>query len=212
MKLSILSFLSAGAAGLLSSTAASSSSSLRTRGLVEYNGISTNDGFNENLGQCNGALCGIWGDPHIITCDGLTYDCQGTGLFTMMKNHVWNIQGHFLPVGAAEMKLVIDLWHQYPVATQTNDIIIEYVPSSQGIDRKLKFNKQKKNYGGNGGNSNSNGGKSDSNDFIDADKIYGGVAPTTGMDSDSSLVPTMHFSFPDLSAHDGLVPSEEGCL
>jgi len=231
MKLSILSFLSAGATGLLATgsdaATSSSSSSLRTRGLVDYNGISTNDGFDEKLGKCNGALCGIWGDPHIITCDGLTYDCQGTGLFTMMKNHVWNIQGHFLPVGAAEMKLVIDLWHQYPVATQTNDIIIEYVPSSQGIDRKLKFNKQKKNnngqnqnngqiknYGGNGGNSNSNsnGGKSDSNDFIDEDKIYGGVAPNTGTDSDSSLVPTMQFSFPDLSAHDGLVPSEEGCL
>ena len=44
----------------------------------------------------------------------------------------------------------------------TNDIIIDYVPSSQGTDRML--------------------------------------------------VPTMQFSFPDLSAHDGLIPSEEGCL
>lgn len=155
MQLSLLSFLSV--TGLLATGSHAASASLRTRGLVEYNGISTNDGFNENLGQCNGALCGIWGDPHIITCDGLTYDCQGmsfllsssssylsiiislslnyslslslslshsivsslsnkgTGLFTMMKNHVWNIQGHFLPVGASEMKLVIDQWHKVSI-------------------------------------------------------------------------------------------------
>jgi len=273
MQLSLLSFLSV--TGLLATGSHAASASLRTRGLVEYNGISTNDGFNENLGQCNGALCGIWGDPHIITCDGLTYDCQGTGLFTMMKNHVWNIQGHFLPVGASEMKLVIDQWHKYPEATQTNDIIIEYVPSSQGIDRKLAY--QKKNGNNNSGSGSSSddencgcstcdnsvwnteagvgkykcgarinysqkklgdnerescirvateypdecGGcdpdqcdKSDSNDYISEDKMYGGVAPTTysASGTDSELVPTMQFSFPDLSAHDGLVPSEEGCL
>eukprot|EP00751_Fragilariopsis_kerguelensis_P008486 CAMPEP_0170784202 /NCGR_PEP_ID=MMETSP0733-20121128/16025_1 /TAXON_ID=186038 /ORGANISM="Fragilariopsis kerguelensis, Strain L26-C5" /LENGTH=54 /DNA_ID=CAMNT_0011129129 /DNA_START=60 /DNA_END=221 /DNA_ORIENTATION=+ len=54
MKLSILSFLLAGATGLLATgsdaATSSSSSSLRTRGLVDYNGISTNDGFDEKLG------------------------------------------------------------------------------------------------------------------------------------------------------------------
>jgi len=52
--------------------------------------------FNEVLGKCVGAVCGIWGDPHIITCDDLHYDCQAVGLFTVMKNHMFNIQGNFV--------------------------------------------------------------------------------------------------------------------
>jgi len=111
MKLSILSFL------FLLATGSNASSSLRGLEDVRYTGVSLDDGFDESLGQCTGALCGVWGDPHIITCDGLTYDCQGTGLFTMMKNHLWNIQGHFLPVGAVEMKKVIDKWGLYHEAT-----------------------------------------------------------------------------------------------
>lgn len=152
MKLSILSFL------FLLATGSNASSSLRGLEDVRYTGVSLDDGFDESLGQCTGALCGVWGDPHIITCDGLTYDCQGTGLFTMMKNHLWNIQGHFLPVGAVEMKKVIDKWGLYHEATVTNDIIIDSLTASD------------------------------------------------------SSVPTMQFSFPDLSAYDGLIPSEEGCL
>ena len=114
---------------IVTSEAASSSLSLR-RGLGVKDDIGTNDSFNENLGQCTGAVCGLWGDPHIITCDGLAYDCQAEGLFTLMKNHWYNIQGKFLSVGAAEMKLVLG-WNNYPKATSTNDIIIEVQDDTQ---------------------------------------------------------------------------------
>jgi len=119
------------------------------------------NGYEENLGQCEGAICGVWGDPHIITCDGLGYDCQGAGLFTMMKNHLYDIQGQFVHVGAAEMRKVLG-WNNFAEATVTNDIIIDYVEQ------------------------------------------------TTDVDADND-VPTMQFSFPDLSDHDGLIPSEKGC-
>lgn len=124
------------------------------RGLGAEDDIGTHGGFDENLGQCTGAVCGLYGDPHIMTCDGLAYDCQGSGLFTLMKNHFYNIQGHFLRVGATEMIKVLG-WGNYPKASSMNDIII---------------------------------------------------------DVEDENVPTFQFTFPDLSAHDGLVPSEEGCL
>lgn len=84
------------------------------------------NGFHEELGVCTGAVCGLWGDPHILTCDGLGYDCNAQGLFTLMKNHLFNIQANFVHVNSEEMKKVLD-WGNFPVATYTNDIIIENV-------------------------------------------------------------------------------------
>jgi len=54
--------------------------------------------YNETLGDCTGALCSVFGDPHVITCDGLAYDCQAVGVFTIMDNHMFNIQGHFVAI------------------------------------------------------------------------------------------------------------------
>lgn len=72
--------------------------------------------FNEKLGECVGALCGAWGDPHIITCDNLHYDCQAVGLFTIMKNHMFNIQANFLFIPT-----------DWGGASITNDLAIDYV-------------------------------------------------------------------------------------
>lgn len=76
--------------------------------------------YHEAIGQCTGAVCGVWGDPHIITCDDLHYDCQAVGLFTLMKNHMFNIQAYFLqfeaPWGHASIvnDLAIDYIKDYP--------------------------------------------------------------------------------------------------
>ena len=98
---------------LLAGDAASASS---LRGLNAEYEIGYVDNFEETMGSCNGAICGMWGDPHMITCDGLAYDCQGEGLFTLMKNHLFHVQGHFISVGTEEMKKVIG-WEKYPVAS-----------------------------------------------------------------------------------------------
>lgn len=109
--------------------AASSSSALR--GLA-VDDIGTQNSWHENLGECTGAICGLWGDPHIITCDGLSYDCQASGIFTLMKNHWYNIQGYFLSVGSTEMKALYN-WGLFTKATTTNDIMIEVQDDSLPI-------------------------------------------------------------------------------
>jgi hypothetical protein len=88
--------------------------------------VATTSGFGETLGSCLGATCGMWGDPHIVTCDGLGYDCQGVGIFTLMKNHMYNIQANFVTVGAREQALV-EGWGLTEGASLTNDVIIDFL-------------------------------------------------------------------------------------
>jgi len=82
-------------------------------------------GFHERLGQCNGANCGLWGDPHMITCDGLGYDCQGIGIFQLMKNHLVEVQANFVDISAHEHGLVRG-WGLTEGASITNDIMVKY--------------------------------------------------------------------------------------
>jgi len=81
--------------------------------------------YYEQIGDCTGSNCGVWGDPHIVTCDDLHYDCQASGLFTLIKNHMFNVQGFFkvfeAPWGAASV---------------TTDVAIDYVkgePEPNGV-------------------------------------------------------------------------------
>lgn len=83
------------------------------------------NGFGESLGKCNGAVCGMWGDPHMVTCDGLTYDCQGIGIFTLMDNEFFNVQGNFVDVGARE-HVRVEGWGLTHGASITNDIMIQF--------------------------------------------------------------------------------------
>jgi len=84
--------------------------------------------YNEELGKCVGAVCGVWGDPHIITCDDLHYDCQAVGLFTVMSNHMFNIQGNFVfidtPWGGASI---------------TADLAIDYVKDTPNDVPTMQF-------------------------------------------------------------------------
>jgi len=84
-----------------------------------------NQGFNKGLGRCDGAVCGMWGDPHMVTCDGLRYDCQGIGIFTLMDNHMFNVQGNFVDVGAHEHGLVAG-WGLTHGASIANDVMIQF--------------------------------------------------------------------------------------
>jgi choice-of-anchor A domain-containing protein len=52
--------------------------------------------YHEKLGTCVGAICSVWGDPHIVSCDNKKWDCQAEGLFTYMKNPMFDIQTHFV--------------------------------------------------------------------------------------------------------------------
>lgn len=98
----------------------------KLRGLATSRNRNTwyRNSYNEHLGQCKGAVCGLWGDPHILSCDGLGYDCNARGLFTLMKNSLYNIQGHFIHVNSEEMGKVLG-WGKYPTATYTTDIAID---------------------------------------------------------------------------------------
>ena len=77
---------------------------------------SGNTSYYEKIGECTGAICGVWGDPHVETCDSLQYDCMASGLFTLTKNHMFNVQGYFKHFDAP--------WGAASIAT---DVAIEYV-------------------------------------------------------------------------------------
>jgi len=83
-------------------------------------------GFDEELGECTGAVCGMWGDPHMISCDGLGFDCNAVGVFTLMKNFLYNIQGHFIHVGTQEIHRLIDN-NRFPKASYATDLAIDFI-------------------------------------------------------------------------------------
>lgn len=51
--------------------------------------------YKEKLGTCTGAVCNVWGDPHIVSCDNKKWDCQAAGLFVLMSNFMFQVQAHF---------------------------------------------------------------------------------------------------------------------
>lgn len=112
----------------------------KLRGLATSRSKSTwyKNSYDEHLGQCNGAVCGLWGDPHILSCDGLGYDCNARGLFTLMKNALYNIQGHFIHVNSEEMGKVLG-WGKYPTATYTTDIAIDHLQADDVPTMQFSF-------------------------------------------------------------------------
>lgn len=95
--------------------------------------------YEEELGSCTGAVCGLWGDPHIISCDGLGYDCNAAGLFTLMNNFLYNIQANFIHVTATDMRQIVNVWKNPPVATITQDIIIQNLEKSDFPVHQFSF-------------------------------------------------------------------------
>lgn len=99
-------------------------------GIPKKRKLQTN-GYNEWLGECNGAVCGLWGDPHIVTCDNVRYDCQALGLMQLMDNHAVSIQGNFVDVGKVEHDMVRG-WGLTHGASITNDVAIHFKTSNSG--------------------------------------------------------------------------------
>ena len=94
-----------------------------------------NEGYNEKIDKCKGAVCQLWGDPHFYSCDQQEYDCQAVGLVTFMKNHVFDIQGNLVPVGGGEVEwLAKNRVGRFNYgATFTNDIAIDVMPSDESV-------------------------------------------------------------------------------
>lgn len=88
------------------------------------------------IGKCVGTACGGFGDPHLITCDGLFYDCMGLGIFTVMQNELFNMQATFIDVGP-EALVGTESWLTQG-ASMTNDFMIHYTPE-EGTDTILQF-------------------------------------------------------------------------
>jgi len=84
--------------------------------------------YYEQVGECTGAICGVWGDPHVVTCDDLKYDCQALGLFTLTKNHMFNVQGYFKRFDAP-----------WGVASITTDVAIDYVKDAPNGVPTMQF-------------------------------------------------------------------------
>lgn len=74
----------------------------------------------------------------MVTCDGVGYDCQGIGMFTLMKNHMYNIQARFVNVGAHELNLVGN-WGMSEGASLTNDVAIDFLQNDLAPVMQLGF-------------------------------------------------------------------------
>lgn len=99
--------------------------------------------------QCTGSVCGMWGDPHITTCDelhGSHFGCQAEGTVTLMKNSLYNIEGNFIAIGEDAMNSLkfkrvgrgddhIDIHNAG--ATVTNDIAIEITTDSTTNSKRI---------------------------------------------------------------------------
>lgn len=99
----------------------------------------TSNGYNERLGQCLGAKCAVWGDPHIVTCDDVHYDCQGAGTYTIMKNELINMQGVFQKIGEAELEWLKEHrnWEPDGGASMTTDVAMSFMPN--GKDKRVQI-------------------------------------------------------------------------
>lgn len=51
----------------------------------------------------------FWGDPHLVTFDGLKYDCQGEGEFTLIKSleSTFQVQGRFESAAEASQRVAV---------------------------------------------------------------------------------------------------------
>jgi len=105
-----------------------------------------NGSFVEHLGECTGSVCGMWGDPHIATCDGKDFECMGVGLFTLMENDIFNIQANFVEIGqeeyaTTEFILEDGTRRNYALsgATSANDVVVAFPSDDNVPDFQFSF-------------------------------------------------------------------------
>jgi len=83
--------------------------------------------------------CGLWGDPHIETCDGLKYDCQAAGIITLMENNMINMQGITTPVSQKGWEYLNNNDLNFFAASITTSVAIEYLFEGGGGVPTVQF-------------------------------------------------------------------------
>lgn len=61
----------------------------------------------------------------MITCDGYGYDCNRFGVFTLMDNPLYNIQGNFVQVRSEDLHRILKNNKKAPRATYANDLAVK---------------------------------------------------------------------------------------
>ena len=89
--------------------------------------------------KCKGSVCGLWGDPHIQSCDETNPDkhwgCQVEGTVDLMENDWYHIQATFSPIGDDAIDQVRDKM----VKQGQNSVTVHNVGATVTTDLAFEF-------------------------------------------------------------------------
>jgi hypothetical protein len=82
----------------------------------------------------NGFRGRVWGDPHLVTLDGLSYDLQSVGEFDLINAPSWdfNVQARFTPLGT-KVSMLSSLafkLNEHTVEFNGNTLLVDHTPTT----------------------------------------------------------------------------------